>query len=250
MTAALYCYECCVDCVIRKISELAIAVADGPFFDALSVRLLDSKSIGIFMIHETAEVHPTAEIGPGTKIWHQVQVREHARLGANCIVGKDAYIDFDVSIGDNVKIQNSALIYHGVTIEDGAFIGPQACLTNDKLPRAINPDGTLKRDADWEVGHTRVCYGASIGAGAIVLPDVTIGRFAMVGAGALVTRDVPDHGLVVGVPARLVGYVCQCGERLREKEGEGQVDREIVVLRCQKCGGEVEVRQADWERVR
>lgn len=172
------------------------------------------------MIHETAEVYPTAQIGPGTKIWHQVQVREHARLGANCIVGKDAYIDFGVSIGDNVKIQNGTLIYHGVTIEDGVFIGPQACLTNDKLLRAINPDGTLKRDADWEVGRIGVCYGASMGAGAIVLPDVTIGRFAMVGAGALVTEDAPDHSLVVGVPARVVGYVCQCGHRVEER-GQG-----------------------------
>jgi UDP-2-acetamido-3-amino-2,3-dideoxy-glucuronate N-acetyltransferase len=170
------------------------------------------------MIHQTAEVHPTAQIGPGTKIWHQVQVREGARLGANCIVGKDAYIDFGVSIGDNVKIQNSALIYHGVTIEDGVFIGPQACLTNDMLPRAINPDGTLKQDADWEVGLIRVCYGASIGAGAIVLPGVTIGRFAMVGAGALVKKDVPDHGLAVGAPARLLGRVCKCGRRLVEQQ--------------------------------
>jgi UDP-2-acetamido-3-amino-2,3-dideoxy-glucuronate N-acetyltransferase len=179
------------------------------------------------VIHETAEVHPTAQIGPGTKIWHQVQVRERVRLGANCIVGKGVYIDFDVSIGDNVKIQNGALVYHGATIEDGVFIGPQACLTNDRLPRAINPDGTLKQDADWEVGKIRVCYGASVGAGAIVLPDVTIGRFAMVGAGALVTKDVPDHGLVVGVPARLIGRVCKCGRRL--------VEQQPGFWRCETC---------------
>ena len=202
------------------------------------------------MIHETAEVHPKAEIGPGTQIWHQAQVREHAKLGANCIVGKGVYIDFGVSIGDNVKIQNGALIYHGVTIEDGVFIGPQACLTNDKLPRAINPDGTLKWDADWKAGRIRVCYGASIGAGAIVLPDVTIGRFAMVGAGAVVTRDVPDHGLVVGVPARLVGYVCECGGRLGAGEQRSKGAGERVVLQCQKCGGVVEVRRADRERGR
>jgi acetyltransferase-like isoleucine patch superfamily enzyme len=149
-----------------------------------------------------------------------------------------------------VKIQNGAMIYHGVTIEDGAFIGPQACLTNDKLPRAINPDGTLKRDADWEVGRIRVCYGASIGAGAIVLPDVTIGRFAMVGAGALVTEDVPDHGLVVGMPARLVGYVCQCGGRLEEGSEGAEGPEARVTLRCRKCGREVEVRRVDWEGVR
>jgi acetyltransferase-like isoleucine patch superfamily enzyme len=166
------------------------------------------------MIHPTADVSPAAQIGSGTRIWHQTQVRERAVIGRNCIVGKDVYIDFDVVIGDNVKIQNGALIYHGVTLEDGVFIGPQACLTNDRVPRAITPDGRLKTTTDWEVGPIRVCYGASIGAGAIVLPDVTIGRFAMVAAGAVVTRSVPDYGLVVGVPARLVGYVCPCGRRL------------------------------------
>ena len=218
------------------------------------------------LIHETAEVHPTAQIGPETKIWHQAQVREGARVGANCIVGKGVYIDSGVVIGDNVKIQYAVIIPRGVTIENGVYIGPHVCLTNDKLPRAINPDGTLKQDTDWEVGRIRVCYGASIGAGAIVLPNVTIGRFAMVGAGALVTRDVPDHGLVVGVPARLVGYVCQCGGRLGEKEqrsrgaeeqgGQGDKekgrggDREMVVLWCQRCGGEIEVRRADRERER
>lgn len=165
-------------------------------------------------IHPTADVSPEAQIGSGTRIWHQAQVREGVVIGDNCIVGKDVYIDFDVVIGNNVKIQNSALVYHGVTLEDGVFIGPQACLTNDRVPRAITPEGRLKTAEDWSAGPIRVCYGASIGAGAIVLPDVTIGRFAMVAAGAVVTRSVPDYGLVVGVPARLVGYVCPCGQRL------------------------------------
>lgn len=171
------------------------------------------------MIHPTADVSPAAHIGAGTRIWHQVQVREGAVIGENCILGKDVYIDFEVVIGDNVKIQNGALIYHGVTLEDGVFIGPQACLTNDRVPRAITPDGRLKTAEDWEVGTIRVCYGASIGAGAVILPDVTVGRFAMVAAGAVVTRSVPDYGLVVGVPARLMGYVCPCGRRLEAADG-------------------------------
>lgn len=167
-----------------------------------------------FVVHPTADVSPRASLGAGTRIWNRAQVREGAVIGANCIIGKDAYIDFGVCIGDNVKVQNSALIYHGATLEDGVFVGPQACLTNDLYPRAINPDGTLKGASDWEVGETVVRYGASIGAGAIIVTGVEIGRFAMVGAGAVVTRDVPAHGLVLGVPARLVGYVCACGERL------------------------------------
>ena len=167
-------------------------------------------------IHPTADVSSQAVIGPGSRIWHQAQVREDAHLGANCIVGKGAYIDLGVVIGDNVKIQNGVYVYHGVTVEDGVFLGPGVILTNDKLPRAINPDGTLKADADWGVSPIVIRRGASIGAGAVVLPGVTVGEFAMVGAGAVVTRDVPAYGLVYGNPARLHGYVCRCGRPLNE----------------------------------
>jgi UDP-2-acetamido-3-amino-2,3-dideoxy-glucuronate N-acetyltransferase len=166
------------------------------------------------MIHETAEVSPSAQIGSGTKIWHQAQVREGAVIGKNCIIGKDVYIDFDVVVGDNVKIQNNAVIYHGVTLEDGVFVGPHACLTNDRFPRAIRPDGRIKREHDWTVERILVHYGASIGAGAILIPPVTIGRFAMVAAASVVTKNVPDYGLAIGVPAYVVGYVCPCGHRL------------------------------------
>lgn len=169
--------------------------------------------------HPTADVSNEAHIGTQTQIWHQAQVREGVRIGSQCVVGKGVYIDFGVRIGNRVKIQNYASVFHGATVEDGVFIGPYACLTNDKLPRAITPDGRLKRDVDWEVGPILLKYGASIGAGATVLPGVTIGRFALVGAGALVTKDVPDYGLVVGTPARLVGYVCKCGRRLHREPG-------------------------------
>ena len=167
-------------------------------------------------IHPTADVSSEAVIGEGTRIWHQAQIREFARIGESCIIGKGVYVDAGVVIGNRVKIQNGASIYHGVTIEDGVFVGPHACLTNDKAPRAVNPDGRLKTDADWQVGKTLVLYGASIGAGAIVLPGMTIGRFAMVGAGAVVTRDVVAQGLVLGNPARLAGFVCFCGHTLAE----------------------------------
>ena len=189
------------------------------------------------MIHPSADISPSAVIGQGTKIWHQAQVREDAQLGRNCIVGKGAYIDSGVVIGDNVKIQNGAFIYHGVTIEDGVFIGPRVCFTNDMFPRAITIEGALKTDADWEVGRTLVRAGASIGAGAIVLPDLIIGRFALVGAGAVVTKSVPDHGLVVGNPARLIGFVCRCGRRLHERERHGG----LLSMDCAACGSQHEL---------
>lgn len=187
-------------------------------------------------IHPTAEVSPRAVLGEGTKIWHQAQVREGAVLGRNCIVGKGAYVDFGVQIGDNVKIQNRASVYHGVTLESGVFVGPHVIFTNDKLPRAVNADGSPKSDADWELGHILVKEGAALGAGSIIVTNVTIGRFAMVGAGAVVTRDVPDYGLVYGNPARLAGYVCPNGHRL-EPVGEQRAGG--TVWRCAVCGQEV-----------
>jgi acetyltransferase-like isoleucine patch superfamily enzyme len=187
-------------------------------------------------VHPTADVSPFAEIGKGTRVWHQAQIRERVRLGENCIVSKGVYIDFDVQVGNNVKIQNGAFLYHGCTIEDGVFIGPGVIFTNDKQPRAINPDGTLKGNDDWIVGKTHVRYGASVGTGSIVLPGVTIGRFAMVGAGAVVSKDVPDHGLVLGVPARLIGFVCACGEKLGGAAP-------VASVKCPRCGRAYRVAQ-------
>jgi UDP-2-acetamido-3-amino-2,3-dideoxy-glucuronate N-acetyltransferase len=169
-------------------------------------------------IHPSADVSPQAILGPGTRVWHQAQIRERAKLGANCIVGKGAYIDFDVPIGDNVKIQNGVYVYHGASVQDGVFLGPGVILTNDKLPRAINPDGSLKSDADWQVSQTLIQRGAAIGAGSVILPGVTVGEFALVGAGSVVTRDVPAHGLVYGNPARLRGYACRCGQALAQDQ--------------------------------
>ena len=182
------------------------------------------------LIHGTAEVSDEAQIGENTTIWHHAQIREHARVGCNCIIGKGVYVDHDVAIGDNVKIQNGAFVYHGVTLEDGVFIGPGACLTNDKYPRAITPVGDLKGDQDWQVQPITVKRGASVGARAVVLPGVVIGRFAMIGAGAVVARDVPDHGLVQGTPARLVGFVCACGRKLTESAGEGEAGQFTCTL--------------------
>lgn len=165
-------------------------------------------------IHPTAEVSADAEIGEGTRIWHQCQICGGAVIGRNCILGKGVYIDSGVHIGNNVKIQNGISIYHGVTLEDGVFCGPNCVFTNDALPRAINPDGSLKTTTDWALRPTMVRSGASIGANATIICGVTIGRWAMIGAGAVVSHSVPDYGLVYGNPARLQGYVCPCGQKL------------------------------------
>ena len=160
-------------------------------------------------IHPSAVVDPSAEIGEGTKVWMNVQVREGARIGSGCVVAKDVYIDHGVHVGDRCKIQNSVSIYQGVTIEDDVFVGPGACFTNDRVPRAFS--------ADWQVTSTRVCRGASIGANATIVCGATIGEFAMVAAGAVVTRDVEAYALVMGNPARPVGCVDQSGRRVDAK---------------------------------
>lgn len=165
------------------------------------------------MIHPTADVSPNAEVGEGTRIWSNVQIREHAKIGANCIVGRNVYIENDVHVGDNVKIQNNASLYHGLAVEDGVFIGPHVIFTNDRMPRAIRPDGALKTAEDWTVSLTLVRYGAALGAGTIVIAGTTIGRWALIGSGSVVTRDVPDHALVVGNPGRIIGYVSAGGVR-------------------------------------
>ncbi len=181
-------------------------------------------------IHPTADVSPHATIGPGSSIWNQAQVREGARIGARCIIGKNVYVDTGVVIGDDVKVQNNVSLFHGVTIEDGVFIGPHVCFTNDRVPRAVNPDRTLKTDADWEVSPILVRYGAALGANATILPGVTIGRWAMVGSGSVVTRDVAANELVAGNPARRLGSACPCGHPLRD------VDGEPFVGTCARCG--------------
>jgi len=169
-------------------------------------------------IHPTADVSSQATIGEGTSIWHQAQIRENVTIGRDCIIGKGVYIDAGVTIGNCVKIQNYVSVFHGVTLEDGVFVGPHVCFTNDLLPRAINSDGTLKAADDWTLIPTLIRRGASLGANATIRCGINIGAWAMVGSGSVTTSDIPDYGLVWGNPARLHGFVGPNGEQLIEQK--------------------------------
>lgn len=158
-------------------------------------------------VAETADVDARARLGRGTAVWHLAQIREHAVLGRECVVGRGAYIGTGVWLGDRCKIQNHALVYEPARLGDGVFVGPGAILTNDRYPRAITADGRLKRADDWESAGVNVDDGASIGAGSVCLPGTHIGRWSVVAAGAVVTRDVPDYALVMGNPARFHTWV-------------------------------------------
>lgn len=164
-------------------------------------------------IHHSADVESGAVVGAGTRVWAQSQIRAGAVVGCDCVIGRNVFVDRDVAVGDRCKIQNNATLHEGVVLHDGVFVGPAVVFTNDRLPRAITASGELKTTADWVLGRTVVCHGAAIGAGALIVTGTRIGRWAMVGAGSVVTRDVPDHGLVVGNPARLIGYLSANGVR-------------------------------------
>ena len=172
------------------------------------------------MIADTADVDARASIGFDARIWHLAQVREFARVGDGSTIGRGAYIGPGVVMGHNCKIQNYALVYEPALLEDGVFVGPAVVFTNDAFPRAINVDGTRKTDDDWDAVGVTVRTGASIGASAVCVAPITIGRWALVAAGAVVTRDVHDYALVAGVPAKRIGWVGRAGAALRD-EGEG-----------------------------
>ena len=181
-----------------------------------------------FFVHPSAFVEEEAEIGEGSKIWHQAQIRTKAKLGKNCIIGKASFIDFEVKLGDNVKVQNFVSVYNGVEVEDDVFIGPHACFTNDMFPRSVNPD--------WKLVRTYVKKGASIGANSTIVCGTTLNEYCMVGAGSVVTKDVPAFALVYGNPAKLRGYVCYCGSILRKTN---EPLPQGTKLNCDKCGKKV-----------
>lgn len=165
-------------------------------------------------VHPTATVEDNAVIGDGSRVWHQAQIRTRAKIGARCIIGKGVFVDFDVIIGDDSKLQNYSCVYHGVTLGRGVFVGPHVVFTNDVRPRSTDPSFGMLKDGDWEVGETSVGDGASVGANSTILPNVRIGKWAMVAAGAVVTHDVEPYALVIGSPARRVSFLCPCGRKV------------------------------------
>lgn len=177
---------------------------------------------------ETADVADSATLGAGSAVWHLAQIREDAELGDDCVIGRGAYVGTGVRMGNACKVQNYALVYEPALLEDGVFVGPAAVFTNDHYPRAANPDGSLKNAADWSAVGITCRTGASIGARAVCVAPVTIGRWAMVAAGSVVIDDVPDFALVAGVPARRIRWVGRAGEPLLRVEGS--------LWRCPRTG--------------
>lgn len=170
-----------------------------------------------FYSHETAIVEEGTNIGDGTKIWHHAHVRNGCEIGENCNIGKNVYVDSGAIIGSRVKIQNNVSVYHGVKIEDDVFVGPSVVFTNDFYPRAFS--------SDWEVSNTLIKKGASIGANATIVCGNEIGEYAMIGSGSVVTKNVESHALMVGNPAKQIGWVCDCGQKLNDN---------MTCLRCKK----------------
>ncbi|MFH1571884.1 MAG: acyltransferase [Gemmatimonadota bacterium] len=175
-----------------------------------------------YYAHETAIVDQPCEIGAGTRIWHHSHIMAGARIGARCNLGQNVYVDRDVTIGNGCKVQNNVSVYKGVTLEDDVFCGPSMVFTN-----VINPRAFIERKHEFR--PTLIRRGATLGANSTILCGVTVGAYALVGAGSVVTRDVPAHALIYGVPTRQVGWVCRCGVSLPRETAEGDAT-------CPACG--------------
>lgn len=188
-------------------------------------------------IHPTAVVEKTATIGEGTKIWHFVHIREDAEIGKNCVLGHSVYVGKAVKIGNRVKLENRATVYEGVKIEDNVFVGPHVTFTNDLYPRSFS--------TDWKIVPTLVKKGASIGAGTVMICGVTIGEHAMIGAGSIVTKDIPPHAMAYGSPAKIKGFVCKCGRQLTKEEER----QKHVLMKCSSCGEKYEIPREDYARL-
>jgi acetyltransferase-like isoleucine patch superfamily enzyme len=201
--------------------ELEVSRIDGLITDSAAGRRGADGVDADVRVHHSAEVEDGARLGAGTTVWQLAHIRTGAVMGSGCTIGRGVFVDEDVVMGDRVKVQNYALVYRPARIGDGVFIGPAVVLTNDLYPRAVNVDGSSKTTADWHAAGVILRSGSAIGARSVLLPGVTVGRWAMVAAGSVVTVDVPDFAVVAGVPARRRGWVGRAGRPL-EVVGRGQ----------------------------
>ena len=188
-------------------------------------------------VDPTAIIDEEVSIGSGSKVWHFVHIMEDAKIGKECVLADYVYVGRGVNIGNNVKIENRATVYEGVTIEDNVFVGPHVTFTNDPYPRSFN--------TDWKILQTLVQEGSSIGARTVIVCGTTIGEYALVGAGSVVTKNIPPHALAYGNPARIRGFVCRCGRKLET------IEKKIkhVVMQCPVCNEKYKISTEDYVRI-
>jgi acetyltransferase-like isoleucine patch superfamily enzyme len=191
-----------------------------------------------FYVHPTAVVDKTAIIGEGTRVWHFVHVMENAEIGKECVLGDFVYVGRGVRIGNGVKLENRSTVYSGVKIEDKVFVGPHVTFVNDPYPRSFS--------TDWKIIETRVKEGASIGAGSVVMCGVTIGEYALIGAGSVVTKDIPSHAMAYGNPAEVRGFVCKCGRKLEEEKKK----QRFVLMMCSSCDERYKIPVNNYARIK
>jgi len=189
-------------------------------------------------VDPTAIVDETVVIGDGTKVWHFVHVRESAEIGRDCVLGDFVHVGRGVKIGNEVKLENRVTVYEGVKIEDRVFVGPHVTFTNDPYPRSFS--------TDWKIMETLVKEGASIGAGAVVVCGVTIGEYALIGAGSVVTEDIPSHAVAYGNPAEVKGFACKCGKKLKEEEKK----KKFVLMKCPICDKKYKIPAENYVRIK
>lgn len=188
-------------------------------------------------VDASAIVDNGVSLGKGTKVWHFVHIMENAQIGKECVIADYVYVGKGVKIGNTVKLENRTTVYEGVTIEDNVFVGPHVTFTNDPYPRSFNKN--------WKIRSTHVKEGSSIGAGTVIVCGVTIGKNAMVGAGSVVTENIPDHALVYGNPARIKRFVCRCGRKLETKERK----ENYVLMTCSVCKEKHEIATEDYAKI-
>lgn len=188
-------------------------------------------------VDPTAIIDNGVSLGSGTKIWHFVHVMKDAKIGKDCVLADYVYVGRGVKIGNAVKLENRATVYEGVTIEDKVFVGPHVTFTNDLIPRSFN--------TDWKILQTLVKEGSSIGAGTVIVCGSTIGEYSLVGAGSVVTKNIPPHALAYGNPARIRGFVCRCARKLETEEKK----KDHVLMKCPVCSEKYKIATEDYARI-